>query len=52
MRNVGVCTGAQGACRRCCREGLVRAVGQVTGFKVHGDRIELQGHVLPEGHTP
>jgi hypothetical protein len=31
-------------------EGLVRAAGQVTGFKVHGDRIELQGHVLPEGH--
>lgn len=32
-------------------EGLVRAVGQVTGFAVHdGDRIELQGHLLPEGH--
>jgi hypothetical protein len=31
-------------------EGLVRAVGQVTGFAVHGDRIELQGHVLEPGH--
>jgi hypothetical protein len=31
-------------------EGVVRAVGQVTGFAVHGDRIELQGHVLGEGH--
>ncbi len=31
-------------------EGRVRAVGQVTGFVVHGDRIELQGHVLAEGH--
>ena len=31
-------------------EGLVRAVGQVAGFKVHGDRIELQGRVLAEGH--
>jgi hypothetical protein len=31
-------------------EGLVRAVGQVTGFAVHGDRIELLGHVLGEGH--
>ena len=31
-------------------EGLVRAAGQVTGFAVHGDRIELQGHVLEPGH--
>jgi hypothetical protein len=31
-------------------EGLVRAVGQVTGLAVHGDRIELQGRLLAEGH--
>jgi hypothetical protein len=31
-------------------EGVVRAAAQITGFAVHGDRIELQGHVLPEGH--
>lgn len=31
-------------------EGLVRAVGQVTGLAVHGDRVELQGQLLPEGH--
>jgi len=31
-------------------EGLVCAVGQVTGFAVHAGRIELQGHPLPEGH--
>jgi hypothetical protein len=31
-------------------EGKVRAVGQVTGTAVHGDRIELQGSVLPGGH--
>ncbi len=31
-------------------EGLVRAVGQITGFAVHGDRIALEGHVLPGGH--
>jgi hypothetical protein len=28
-------------------EGKVRAVGQVAGIAVHGDRIELQGSVLP-----
>ena len=31
-------------------EGLVRAAGQIAGFRVHGDRIELLGDVLPEGH--
>jgi hypothetical protein len=31
-------------------EGQVRAVGQMTGLAVHGDRIELQGQILPEGH--
>ncbi|HUN33876.1 MAG TPA: hypothetical protein VMU95_17845 [Trebonia sp.] len=31
-------------------ESKVRAVGQVTGIALHGDRIELQGHVLAEGH--
>ena len=31
-------------------EGLVRAAGQITGFAVHADRIELQGRPLPEGH--
>lgn len=31
-------------------EGVVRAAGQITGFSVHGDRIALQGHLLPEGH--
>jgi hypothetical protein len=31
-------------------EGRVRAVAQVTGIAVHGDRVELQGHVLPDGH--
>lgn len=35
-------------------EGLVRAVGEVTGVAVHdtanGQRVALEGHVLPEGH--
>jgi hypothetical protein len=31
-------------------EGKVRAVGEVTGTLVHGDRIQLQGSVLTEGH--
>jgi hypothetical protein len=31
-------------------EGLVRAVGEVTGWTVHGDRIALEGEVLTEGH--
>lgn len=31
-------------------EGKVRAVGQVTGSVVHGDRVELQGNVLLGSH--
>ncbi len=31
-------------------EGRVRAVGEITGFTVHDDRIALEGRVLPEGH--
>jgi len=31
-------------------EGQVRAVGEITGFTVHGDRIALEGHPLAEGH--
>jgi hypothetical protein len=31
-------------------EGVVRAVGEITGWSVHGDRIALEGHVLPAGH--
>lgn len=31
-------------------EGLVRAVGEITGVSEHGDRFALEGHALPEGH--
>lgn len=31
-------------------EGLVRAVGEITGVTVHGDRVALDGDVLPAGH--
>jgi hypothetical protein len=31
-------------------EGIVRAVGQVIGISVHGDRIALEGELLGEGH--
>lgn len=31
-------------------EGLVRAVGEITGFSTHGDRVALEGAVLGEGH--
>ena len=31
-------------------EGLVRAVGDVTGVTVHGDRVALEGSALAEGH--
>lgn len=31
-------------------EGLVRAVGEITGWTVHGDRIALDGEVLDVGH--
>lgn len=31
-------------------EGLIRAVGEVTGVAVRGDRLALDGQVLAEGH--
>src|SRR5437763_918262 len=31
-------------------EGRVRAVGEITGHTVHGDRIALEGQALAEGH--
>lgn len=31
-------------------EGVVRAIGQITDISVHGDRIALEGDLLPEGH--
>ncbi len=31
-------------------EGQVRAVGEITGVTVHGDRIALEGHPLAKGH--
>lgn len=31
-------------------EGLVRAVGEITGVSEHGDRVALEGVVLAEGH--
>jgi hypothetical protein len=31
-------------------EGLVRAVGEITGLSMHGDRVALEGTALGEGH--
>jgi hypothetical protein len=31
-------------------EGVVRAVGEIAGVTVHGDRVALEGAVLAEGH--
>jgi hypothetical protein len=31
-------------------EGLVRAVGEITGLSVHGDRVALEGTAIGEGH--
>lgn len=31
-------------------EGRVRAVGEITGFTLHGERVALDGHLLDEGH--
>ncbi|MET0233261.1 MAG: hypothetical protein ABW224_01340 [Kibdelosporangium sp.] len=32
-------------------EGLVRAVAEITGVTVHGDRVALEGVVLAKGHA-
>jgi hypothetical protein len=31
-------------------EGLVRAVGEIAGYTVHGERIAIEGKALEEGH--